>query len=75
MWEEIVLMIEKNFCKCKAEGGEGGKFANVLRSLQQFVWTVKCQRFTKTKMPIGTNNWNVEISISCITTHICYQVF
>ena len=38
LWEKIVLVIEKNFLKLKAEGRE---FANILRSLEQFVRTVK----------------------------------
>ena len=36
--EKIVLAIEKNFCKFEAEGRE---FSNILRSLKQFIQTVK----------------------------------
>ena len=37
LWEKIVLVIEKNF---EAEGQE---FAKILRSLEQFIQTVKDQ--------------------------------
>ena len=40
MWEKIVLVIEKKKLKFEAEGRE---FAKFLRSLEQFVQTVKGQ--------------------------------
>ena len=40
LWEEIDLVIEKKVLKSKAEGQE---FAKMLRSLEQFVQTVKGQ--------------------------------
>ena len=40
LWEKIVLVIEKNFLKFEAEGRE---FAKILRSLEQFIRTVKGQ--------------------------------
>ena len=40
MWEKIVLVIEKNLLKFKAEGRE---FATFLRSLEQSIQTVKGQ--------------------------------
>ena len=36
--EKIVLVIEKNYGEFEAEGQE---FANILRSLEQFIQTVK----------------------------------
>ena len=39
-WEKIVLVIEKKLLKFKAEGRE---FAKCLRSLEQFIQTVKGQ--------------------------------
>ena len=40
LWEKIVLVIEKNVLKFEAEGPE---FAKFLRSLEQFIQTVKGQ--------------------------------
>ena len=40
LWEKIVLVIENFFLRLEAEGQE---FANFLRSLEQFVQTVKGQ--------------------------------
>ena len=40
LWEKNVIVIEKNILKFEAEGWE---FANILRSLEQFIETVKGQ--------------------------------
>ena len=40
LWEKIVPMFEKKLLKFEAEGRE---FENVLRSLEQFIQTVKGQ--------------------------------
>jgi hypothetical protein len=40
LWEKIVLVIEKKLLKFEAEGRE---FAKFLRSLEQFIQTVKGQ--------------------------------
>ena len=40
LWEKIVLVIEKKLLKLEAEGWE---FAKILRSLDQFIQTVKGQ--------------------------------
>ena len=38
--EKFVLVIKKNYCEFEAEGQE---FANILRSLEQFLGKVKSQ--------------------------------
>ena len=40
LWEKIVLVIEKELLKFEAEGQE---FAIILKSLEQFIQTVKDQ--------------------------------
>ena len=53
LWEKIVLVIEKNFCKFEAEGRECVK---LLRSLERFIRTVK-----------GQNNFESEYFFSVAT--------
>ena len=40
LWEKIVLVVEKKLLKFEAEGQE---FSKILRSLEQFIQTVKGQ--------------------------------
>ena len=45
LWEKLFLVIEKNFWKA-----EGREFAKILRSLEQFIQTVKGQNFFDNRM-------------------------
>ena len=60
LWERIVLVIEQKGLKFEAEGQE---FAKCLRSLEQFIQTVKGQKSINLQYNIlgrlenGTNEW------------------
>ena len=60
LWEKIVLVIEKKKLKFEAEGRE---FENILsdwESSGQFFKQNTFFNFLTVKIPIGTNNWDVE---------------
>ena len=57
LWEKIVLVIEK-YLKFEAEGQE---FAKYLRSLEQFIQTVKGQNNFGNKIPVPVHIVAVDI--------------
>ena len=61
MWEKIVLSDWEKLFKFEVEGQE---FAKFLRSLEQFIWTVKCQNnfCNRILIKIGRNNSDLEFA-------------